>query len=701
MPNPLAYKRPRTAIAICMSVVIVVPILCGLIFYSRANRTVLSQQENIIARSMELMVKKLDADMDKISEASIRLKRDLRLVAMPDISRMTAKDRLAFYDARKVMADILADADSFIAEIYLLRPGTGYILSSGAYNEIRYLPESFGSLQYGSLPEGWTDIVISSDRSLIPVAGHLFYKVKLSAKTSEEYRDRLAILALSDKYFDDITKYYGMDGAKYSILDAAGNMIAQQETTEEKYFVRELAFRGYTLRACIPASGFTGVSDRLSLYYLALLLAAITIGAVLILVLSRSTAMPIRELLEYVNERCDTGNTEDIEDLTLIRTGIDRLLDEQRRQAQELDIYARKERMRELEDAIAGNTDIRIEHPYMIACFFGQPRAKDLLADISLGGFHTRSISLGERQVLFLEDPSSEAGLDKMASAVEAVLQTLDDASIPGCRCGISLMHAKADELETAWNEALITADCMQSRDNIDFMRFDAIRFSPEYFLRDWHHLDKQLQFSKYVTSHDHGEALKILPDLFPEEYLSGIYPTIARLHLDSLKFQFLHDMDTLCQDSPDSDELSRTFAREILTSKNHQALFELMEGYLRDMQYTPVRAEKPLLANIKTYIKENYTDQQLNVTAVAGHFGLTIDRLSKLFTQEAGMGVLQYIHKVRVESACRMLLSEKTGINEIAARVGYSSPLTFTRAFKARYNMTPGEYRKIHPDNG
>ena len=207
MPNPLASKRPRTAIAICMSVVIVVPILCGLIFYSRANRTVLSQQENIISRSMEPMVKKLDADMDKISEASFALKKDLRLVAMPDISRLTAKDRLAFYDARKAMADILADADSFIAEIYLLRPGTGYILSSGAYNEIRYLPESFGSLQYGSLPEDWTDIVISSDRSLIPVAGHLFYKVKLSSKTSEEYRDRLAILALSDKYFDDITKY--------------------------------------------------------------------------------------------------------------------------------------------------------------------------------------------------------------------------------------------------------------------------------------------------------------------------------------------------------------------------------------------------------------------------------------------------------------------------------------------------------------
>ncbi|MBO4367339.1 MAG: hypothetical protein J5859_01385 [Clostridia bacterium] len=222
MRNPLAYKRPRTAIAICMCVVIVVPILCGLIFYSRANRTVLSQQENIISRSMELMVKKLDADMDKISEVSIRLKRDLRLVAMPDISRMTARDRLAFYDARKVMTDILADADSFIAEIYLLRPGAGYILSSGAFTETQYLPG-----HSGRLPEGWADAVISGDRSFITVDGHLFYKVKLGAKTGEEYRDRFAILALSDKYLDDIAGYYGMEGAKYSILDAAGNVIAR------------------------------------------------------------------------------------------------------------------------------------------------------------------------------------------------------------------------------------------------------------------------------------------------------------------------------------------------------------------------------------------------------------------------------------------------------------------------------------------
>ena len=46
----------------------------------------------------------------------------------------------------------------------------------------------------------------------------------------------------------------------------------------------------------------------------------------------------------------------------------------------------------------------------------------------------------------------------------------------------------------------------------------------------------------------------------------------------------------------------------------------------------------------------------------------------------------------------CTLLLTDESmTIADVAAQVGYTSTLTFTRAFKARYHMTPGEYRRLH----
>ena len=76
----------------------------------------------------------------------------------------------------------------------------------------------------------------------------------------------------------------------------------------------------------------------------------------------------------------------------------------------------------------------------------------------------------------------------------------------------------------------------------------------------------------------------------------------------------------------------------------------------------------------------------------------MPINRLSKLFSRCTGVGVLQYIHKIRIEEACTLLLTDESmTIADVAAQVGYTSTLTFTRAFKARYHMTPGEYRRLH----
>ena len=125
------------------------------------------------------------------------------------------------------------------------------------------------------------------------------------------------------------------------------------------------------------------------------------------------------------------------------------------------------------------------------------------------------------------------------------------------------------------------------------------------------------------------------------------------------------------------------------------------MEGLLRDLAL-PDAAEEPgsgddTLLAIKQYVRAHFADPQLSVTALAEQFGMSPNSVSKLFSRKAGMGVLQYIHKIRIENACNLILSTELTLSEVAQRVGYTSSLTFTRAFKARYHMSPSEWRKLN----
>ncbi len=72
-------------------------------------------------------------------------------------------------------------------------------------------------------------------------------------------------------------------------------------------------------------------------------------------------------------------------------------------------------------------------------------------------------------------------------------------------------------------------------------------------------------------------------------------------------------------------------------------------------------------------------------------------NNVSKLFSRKANMGVLQYIHKIRIENACNLMLNTDMTLSEIGQRVGYTSNLTFNRAFKARYHMSPSEWKKLN----
>ncbi len=101
------------------------------------------------------------------------------------------------------------------------------------------------------------------------------------------------------------------------------------------------------------------------------------------------------------------------------------------------------------------------------------------------------------------------------------------------------------------------------------------------------------------------------------------------------------------------------------------------------------------IIDEIKQYVRENYSDQNLCVNQIAEQFKLKTSLLSSLFKQHEGVGLLEYITHVRVEETRKLIESTDKPLSTIWTETGFSSERTFYRVFEKHTGKKPSEFRK------
>lgn len=84
-----------------------------------------------------------------------------------------------------------------------------------------------------------------------------------------------------------------------------------------------------------------------------------------------------------------------------------------------------------------------------------------------------------------------------------------------------------------------------------------------------------------------------------------------------------------------------------------------------------------------------------IKVNEIADNLALSRSYLYKIFKQETGYAIKDYILQIKMKRSCQLLEDPTRNITEIAYSVGYQDPLTFSSAFKNYFHMSPTEYRK------
>lgn len=110
---------------------------------------------------------------------------------------------------------------------------------------------------------------------------------------------------------------------------------------------------------------------------------------------------------------------------------------------------------------------------------------------------------------------------------------------------------------------------------------------------------------------------------------------------------------------------------------------------------HAPVEGGPPMagLAAAVDTARRRYADG-VRVDELAQAAGLSVPALERQVRRVFGLSAKQFVLRLRVEAAVRLLATTDISLAEVAATCGYSDQAAFTRQFKRVVGLTPGEYR-------
>ncbi|QTH42529.1 response regulator [Cohnella sp. LGH] len=171
-----------------------------------------------------------------------------------------------------------------------------------------------------------------------------------------------------------------------------------------------------------------------------------------------------------------------------------------------------------------------------------------------------------------------------------------------------------------------------------------------------------------------------------PQEIVLRICDTV-RLSLDRLLDQESSSLkDILRKNNLEKDEGRLPNAREELRADLLHivsCLCDHRQGY----------ANKRTIQAVIDDIERNF-QQDITLGDLAAKFYLNASYLSQLFKSETGETFSNYVIKLRIEKAKRLLGDPNMKIQDISELVGYGDPKYFGQLFKRMTGMLPSEYR-------
>ena len=110
----------------------------------------------------------------------------------------------------------------------------------------------------------------------------------------------------------------------------------------------------------------------------------------------------------------------------------------------------------------------------------------------------------------------------------------------------------------------------------------------------------------------------------------------------------------------------------------------------------TPGRGARPGWLDRVEALLHEAADQPMDIAGIAAEVDVHPVHMARVFRRHHGCSPGEYLRRLRVRRACRLLAETEQSLSSIAYGTGYADQSHFTRHFKRATGVTPGEYRRI-----
>jgi AraC-like DNA-binding protein len=150
-----------------------------------------------------------------------------------------------------------------------------------------------------------------------------------------------------------------------------------------------------------------------------------------------------------------------------------------------------------------------------------------------------------------------------------------------------------------------------------------------------------------------------------------------------------------------DVAELKAAYSKAaVLNHRQRDALMQLLRQFATQLGAQANRillksrqAEPPLITRAKQYMAENLAES-ITLENIAGHLNVSTFYFCKQFKKHTGLRFTDYLVRLRIEYAKRLLGNPHRRASEVAFDAGFISLPHFNRSFKRATGKTPTNHR-------
>lgn len=248
------------------------------------------------------------------------------------------------------------------------------------------------------------------------------------------------------------------------------------------------------------------------------------------------------------------------------------------------------------------------------------------------------------------------------------------------------LVTNKLMELLIAFNRYALKKECLTNNgSSIELDRRPAI------FKYMYSHLADHLTIARLaeVFDMDEGAVSKYLTDVTGLRFQALTNEMRITKTTDLLTYTNLALTDiAFLVGFSDASHLVRTFSARMGTLPNrYRQVYQAKDYVFKEKDHS-------LGFSIIGYIHQHFMED-IHASNVAEHFHTSVVEMNKNLLYILEKNFDEFLHYLRINRACELLLETDAALVDIGISVGYNTVKTFTRNFIRMKGMTPGEFRK------